>query len=92
MNNSIKLVSVELLFSFSILTVLFISLTFLVIFFKSKLTIFIPDYNSVQKIHNSLVPPFGGIIIAVCIILTYFFINHQLQFLIGTYYFLQFLF
>ena len=66
MNNSIKLVSVELLFSFSILTVLFISLTFLVIFFKSKLTIFIPDYNSVQKIHNSLVPPFGGIIIAVC--------------------------
>ena len=66
MNSFKQLVPVELLLSLSILSILFITLTFLIIFFKSKLTIFIPDYNSVQKIHNSLVPPFGGIIIALC--------------------------
>lgn len=66
MNPFYQLVSLELLFSLSILSILFISLTFLVIFFKSKLSIFIPNYNSVQKIHNSIVPPFGGTIIALC--------------------------
>ena len=65
MNTSNQLVSVELLFSLCILSILFITFTFFLIFFKDKLTTFIPDYNSVQKIHNSLVPPFGGIIIAL---------------------------
>lgn len=66
MISSDQIISIELLFSFSLLIILFISLTFIVISLKDLLAKFYPDYNPIQKIHHRFVPPFGGLVIAIC--------------------------